>query len=257
MIDSRAHISPSARVAENVEIGPWTYIGDNVEIGEGCKIASHAVIKGPTRIGKHNKIYSFASIGDDPQDLKYDGEDTVLEIGDHNIIREFTTINRGTIQGGGITRIGDHNLFMAYAHIAHDCQIGNHTIFVNNASLAGHVTVGDYAIFGAFSACHQFVNIGAHSFIAKSTFIGKDILPFLMVEGYEAKPRGLNLTGLKRRGFSRDAIAQLKSAYRIMFRSGHTVDEAVNQLQDLAKDSPEVAAQLAAIEASERGILRG
>lgn len=256
MIDSRALIDPSARVAENVSIGPWTVIGPDVEIGSGTVIGPHVVIKGPTRIGKDNKIYQFASVGEDPQDKKYAGEDTVLEMGDRNVVREFVTLNRGTVQGGGLTKIQDDNLFMAYVHIAHDCIIGSNTIFSNNASLAGHVRVDDYAILSGFAAVHQFCVIGAHSFVAKTAMVPKDILPYLMVFGYDAVPRGLNIEGLKRRGFSAETITGLRRAYKIIYRSGLTVQQAVEQLHEMVAECPEVKPMIDMMETSTRGILR-
>ena len=222
MIDPRADIHASARIAEGVTIGPWTLIGADVEIGTGTEIAPNVVIKGPTRMGKNNKIYQFASVGEDPQDKKYNGEKTLLEIGDNNVIREFCTLNRGTVQGGGVTRIGHGNLLMAYVHIAHDCLIGNQTIFANNASLSGHVSVQDFAILGGFVAVHQFCILGAHSFIAGTSRIVKDVLPFVLVAD-DAKPCGLNVEGLKRRGFAPETIANLRRAYKIIYRQGLTI----------------------------------
>lgn len=256
MIDSRAEIHPSAKIADNVEIGPWTIIGPNVEIDSGSKIHSHVVIQGPTRIGKNNTIFQFSSIGEAPQDKKYDGEDTVLEIGDGNTIREFVTLNRGTIQGGGITRIGNNNLFMAYTHVAHDCIIGNECILVNNASLAGHVTVQDYAILGAFSGFHQYVTIGAHSFVAKSTYITKDVLPYVMVEGYDPRPRGINSVGLKRRGFTDEQVLNIKRAYKLIFRQGKTTTELLPELEAMMANAPELEGLFAMFKDTERGILR-
>lgn len=256
MIDKQAIIDPSARIAENVTIGPWTMIGANVEIGEGSWIGPHAVIKGRTRIGKHNKIYQFASIGEDPQDKKYAGEDTLLEIGDHNVIRECCTINRGTVQAGGVTRIGDDNLFMACVHIAHDCIIGNHVIFANHASLAGHVIVQDYAIFSGFSGVHQFCTIGAHSFLGGGTLVGKDVLPYIIAHGHEAKAFGLNTEGLKRRGFSNEVINNLRRAYKIIFRMNLTVGQAIEQLNEVLPECPEIGLMIEMLQQSSRGILR-
>jgi UDP-N-acetylglucosamine acyltransferase len=254
-IDQRADIHPSARIAEGVTIGPWTVIGADVEIGEGTEVASHVVIKGPTRIGKNNKIYQFASVGEDPQDKKYNGEKTLLEIGDNNVIREFCTLNRGTAQGGGVTRIGDGNLFMAYVHIAHDCLIGNHTIFANNASLSGHVTVHDFVILGGFAAVHQFCVLGAHSFIAGTSRIVKDVVPFVLVTD-EAKPCGLNTEGLKRRGFTEETLTNLKRAYKIIYRRGLTIPQSIDELREMLAACPEIQLMIDLLERSERGISR-
>lgn len=256
MIHELAIIDPSAKIAEGVEVGPWSVIGPNVEIGAGTWIGSHVVIKCNTRIGINNRIYSFASVGDDPQDLKYSGEDAYLEIGDHNIIREYCTLNRGTADGGGLTKIGDHNALMAYTHVAHDCIIENHTVLANNATLSGHVTVGDYARISGFAGIHQFVQIGAHSFIAKASMISKDVLPFILVDGNPPKSYGLNRVGLQRRNFSEEAMRALKQAYRIVFRSKLTVAEALENMKDLVAAFPEVAHFAKALEASNRGIIR-
>ena len=231
MIHPQAIIDPAARLAEGVSVGAFSVVGAGVEIGAGTRIASHVVIDGPTRIGRDNKIYSFAAIGGDPQDKKYAGEATRLEIGDRNVIREYCTISRGTVQDEGITRIGDDNWIMAYVHIAHDCRIGNHTIFANSASLAGHVTIEDHVILGGFTLLHQFCKVGAHAFTAMNSVISKDVPPFLMVSGHMARPHGLNTEGLKRRGFSPDTLSRLRKAYRILYRSGLTLEQAIEQLQ--------------------------
>lgn len=256
MIDSRAIIDPSAQIAENVEIGPWTFIGPNVQIGEGTQISPHVVIKGPTRIGRNNKIFQFASVGEDPQDKKYQGEKTFLEIGDNNVIRESVTINRGTIQAGGITKIGNDNLFMACVHIAHDCLIGNANIFANHSSLAGHVLVGDCATFSGFSGVHQFCTVGSYSFIGGGTMVTKDVLPYVLVDGHDAKAHGLNAEGLKRRGFNSDTINHLRRAYKIIYRNNLTVPEAVEQLTQLLPECPEIDIMLTALQESTRGIIR-
>jgi UDP-N-acetylglucosamine acyltransferase len=257
MIDPRAVIDPRAMLADNVSVGPWTVVGPEVEVGYGTIVASHVVLKGPTRIGVYNKIYPFASIGDDPQDKKYQGEKTTLEIGDRNVIREYCTINRGTVQDKGLTKIGNDNLFMVGTHIAHDCTIGSHTIFVNNAGLAGHVTVGDYAIIGAYSAIHQFCQIGAHSFIAACGRVRQDVLPYVLVEGgHEARVCGLNKEGLKRSGFSDELIVALRSAYKLIFRRNLTVEQALEELKPLAANFPPVKLMLDALEKSDRGIIR-
>ena len=206
MIDTRALIHPKAELASDVEVGPYTVIGPDVMIGEGSWIGPHVVINGPTRIGRHNKIFQFASVGEIPQDKKYGGEPTLLEIGDRNVIREFCTLNRGTAQGGGVTRIGSDNWIMAYVHIAHDCQIGNHTIFANNASLAGHVVIEDHVILGGFTQVHQFCALGAHCFTAFGSGIAKDVPPYVMVAGHPAEPHGLNVEGLRRRGDRKSVV---------------------------------------------------
>ena len=256
MIDQRAIIDPTARIAQNVTIGPWSIIGENVEIGEGTWIGPHVVIAGPTRIGRDNKIFQFASVGSDPQDKKYGGEKTSLEIGDRNVIRECVTISRGTVQGGGVTRIKDDNLFMAYVHIAHDCNVGSNTIFANNASLAGHVKVEDFVILSGFAAVHQFCVIGAHSFVAKSSMVVKDVLPYILISGFEATTCGINTEGLKRRGFSSETINILRRAYKVIFRQGLTVQQAIPQLQEMALECAEVQPLIDSLSHSERGIVR-
>ncbi|NNG13040.1 MAG: acyl-ACP--UDP-N-acetylglucosamine O-acyltransferase [Halobacteria archaeon] len=256
MIDPRAVIDPAARLAEDVSVGAFSIIGPDVEIGAGTWIGPHAVINGPTCIGCDNRIYQFASVGEAPQDKKYAGEPTRLEIGDRNLIREFVTINRGTVQDAGVTRIGDDNWIMAYVHIAHDCMIGNQTIFSNNASLAGHVRVDDYAILGGFTLVHQFCAIGAHSFCAFGSGIKKDVPPFVIVDGSPARPRGLNAEGLKRRGFTDKAQQALRQAYKTLYRSNLSLQEALAELQDMAKEQKEVAQLVSFISQQKRGIVR-
>jgi len=255
-IDQRAVIDPSARIADNVSIGPFTIIGPDVEIGPGTRIGPHVVINGPTRIGRDNQIFQFSSIGEIPQDKKYHGESSRLEIGDRNTIREFVTINRGTEDGGGVTRIGDDNWMMAYIHIAHDCLVGNNTIFANGASLAGHVEIDDYVILGGFTLVHQFTKIGSGAFCGMGSAIGKDIPPYVMVSGNPASPYGINSEGLKRRQFDRAAIKAVKDAYKIIYRSGLTTEEAKQQLETLAQQHAEVKPMLEFLQRSERGILR-
>lgn len=256
MIDPRAIIHPSAKIAENVSIGPWTFIGENVEIGEDTSIASHVVIKGACKIGKNNKIFQFASLGDAPQDLTYAGEDTLLEIGDNNIIREYAMINRGTLKGGGVTRIGNNNFFMGHTHIGHDCTIQNNCIFVNFCGLAGHITVQDYVIIGAYSAAHQFCVIGAHSFIAKATYVTQDVLPYIILDGNPPTVRGINSVGLKRRGFSDNAVKGIKRAYKIIFRNGLTTSEALDELVKLEVEFPEVNLFIEGLKNVTRGVTR-
>ncbi len=254
MIDERAVVHPEARLGEGVRVEPFAVIGRDVEIGDHCWIGAHAVIQGPTRIGAHNKIYPFASVGEAPQDKKYAGEPTRLEIGDHNVIREFCTINRGTVQDQGVTRIGDHNWIMAYVHIAHDCQVGSHTIFANNASLAGHVHVEDHAILGGFTLVHQFCRIGAHAFTAMGSAITKDVPPYLMAAGNPARPRGLNQEGLRRRGFDPEVVSALRRAYRLLYRSELTLAQAVARLRE--DPVAEVRRLAEFIAASARGVVR-
>lgn len=254
MIDKTAVIDPSAKIAENVHIGPYSVIGADVEIGEGTWIGPHVVIKGPTKIGRNNKIHQFASLGEDPQDLKYQGEKTWLEIGDSNVIREFCTLNRGTIQDKGVTRIGNHNLLMSYVHIAHDCIVGDHTVFANNASLAGHVKVEDHVILGGFSGVFQFCRVGSHSFIATNSVVIKDVPPYVKVSGHYAKPFGLNTVGLQRRGFGAEVMKKLRQAYKIIYRNGLTVADAMSELRKL--EVPELLPLIEFIETSTAGIVR-
>jgi UDP-N-acetylglucosamine acyltransferase len=249
-------VDNSAALADDVTVGPYAVIGPQVEVGSGTVIGPHVVINGPTKLGKINKIYQFASIGEDPQDKKYAGEPTRLEIGDNNVIRECCTISRGTAQDRAVTSIGDDNWIMAYVHIAHDCQIGNHTIFANSASLAGHVTIEDYAILGGFTLVHQFCKVGAHCFTAMNSVISQDVPPFVTVAGHMAKPYGLNAEGLKRRGFSSDTLSGLKKAYKILYRSGNSLDQAVAAMQELANQHAEVHQLVEFLKNVSRGIVR-
>lgn len=254
MIHPTAIIDPSAKIGNDVSIGAYSVIGERVEIGDGTWIGPHVVINGPTKIGRENRIYQFSSIGEITQDLKYKGEETFLEIGDHNIIREFCTINRGSIQDKAITRIGSHNLLMAYVHIAHDCVVGNHVVFSNNASLAGHVHIEDHVVLGGFSGVFQFCRVGAHSFISTNSVVIKDVPPFVKVSGYYAKPFGLNTVGLQRRGFTSQSITELKRAYKVIYRNGLTVANALAELKKML--TPEVEALVGFIETSTSGIVR-
>ncbi len=255
-IDPTAIIDPQATLASDVVVGPWTYIGAGVEIGAGSVIASHVVIKGPTRIGEHNRIFQFASVGEDCQDKKYQGEPTRLEIGDHNVIREGVTLHRGTVQDQGVTRIGSHNLLMAYAHVAHDCIVGDQVILANNAALAGHVRVGDYAILGGFTAVHQFCHIGAHVMCGAGSVVLKDIPAYVMANGNTASPHGINVEGLKRRGFSAETLAYLKRAYKIIYRQGLTREQALPLLQEIAAEDSAVQLLIDSFQSSSRGIIR-
>ncbi len=256
MISPQAVIDPGARIAPGVEIGPFSVIGPDVRIGAGCRIGPHVVIRGPTTLGRDNRVFQFASLGEDPQDKKYGGEATELVIGDGNTIREFVTINRGTVQDAGATRLGDDNWIMAYVHIAHDCQVGSHTIFANGASLAGHVRVEDFVILGGFTLVHQFCALGIHSFTAYGSHISRDVPPFVTVGGQPAHPHGLNSEGLRRRGFGSEAIRALKQAYRTLYRSGHTLAEALPLLREQAAASAEVATLVRFLEGRQRGIIR-
>lgn len=256
MIDSRSIIDPSVQIAENVSIGPFSVIGPNVEIGAGTVIGSHVVIKENTKIGQRNIIHSFAALGDDPQHTGYKGEATYLEIGDENVIREFCTMHRGSPHGRGITKVGNQNYFMNYTHIAHDCVVGNEVILANNASLAGHVEVGDYVMFGAFCGAHQHVSIGAYSFLGRTTMVGQDIPPYVLVTGFPGAPQGLNIVGLKRRGFSDRTIRTLRKAYLTVYREDLPLSEAVSVLEEMVDECPEITLFLNALKNSKRGLAR-
>lgn len=255
-IHPTAIIDPSAQLDSSVEVGAYTVIGADVKIDAGTRILSHVSISGPTTIGKNNQIFQFSSLGEAPQDKKYKGEPTLLEIGDNNTIREFCTFNRGTIQDKGTTKIGNDNWIMAYVHIAHDCQIGNNTIFANNSSLAGHVDVYDYAILGGFTLIHQFCKIGSHVITAVGSVVFKDIPPYVTAAGYDAKPHGINSEGLKRRGFSADSILQIKRAYKTLYRNGLTLDEAKRELSTMQLQAPEIGLLTDFLNVSTRGIVR-
>lgn len=231
MIHSQAIVDSKAKLASDVEVGPWTYIGPDVEIESGTVIGSHVVIKGPTKIGKNNRIYQFASVGEDCQDKKYNGEPTRLEIGDNNVIRESCTIHRGTVQDNSLTKIGSGNLLMAYVHVAHDCVVGDNNIFANNASLAGHVHVAHDVILGGFSGVHQFCHVGAHSMASMGSMVVKDIPAFVMVSGDTAKAHGLNIEGMRRRNYPKETINTLRNAYKVVYRQGLTVKKAIEELE--------------------------
>ena len=255
MIDSKAIVDPKAKIGKNVSIGPYSVIGPDVQIGDNCDIASHVVIRGPSVIGKNNKFYQFSTIGDDTPDLKYKGEPTKLIIGDNNIIREGVTIHRGTVQDKGETVIGNHNLLMAYAHVGHDSVIGNHVIMVNNSSLAGHVNVGDWAILSGYALIHQYVSVGAHSFIGPAAFSYHDVPAFVTAFGSPAEPRTINKEGLKRRGFTVDQIALANKAYKLLYRRGLSLDEAIEAIAELGDDSV-ITVLLDSLKSSTRGIIR-
>lgn len=256
-IHPTAIIDAGAELAEDVQVGPYAVIGDGVRIGRGTRIGPHAVIQGPTTLGEDNRVFQFASVGEISQDMTArDGDGTRTEIGDRNTIREFVTINRGTLKEEGVTRIGSDNWIMAYVHIAHDCQIGSHTIFANNASLAGHVRIEDWVILGGFTLVHQFCRIGAHAFTAYSAGLSGDVPPFVTVQGNPARPRTINVEGLKRRGFEREEIARIRAAYKLIYRSGKTLDAVREELAAGAADCPHIARMLAFLQASKRPLQR-
>ncbi len=255
-IHGTAIVDSAARIAADVEIGAYTIIGPHVEIGAGTVIGPHSVLKGHTRIGTNNRIFQFVSLGEIPQDKKYQDEPTRLEIGDHNTIREFCTLNCGTAQDAGVTRIGNHNWIMAYVHLAHDCQVGNHTVFANNAQLAGHVQVGDYAILGGYTGVHQFCRIGAHVITGIGSHVLKDIPPFVTASGSPAKPYGINSEGLSRRGYSAEAVSGIKRAYKTVFRSGATLEQARAELALQVKACAEIQPLLDFLAVAGRGIIR-
>jgi len=256
VIHETAIVHPTAQIGPGVEIGPWSQIGAEVEIGEGTWVGSHVVIKGPTKLGRRNKIYQFCSIGEDCQDKKYKGERTCLEVGDDNVIREHCTFHRGTVQDQALTKVGSRNLFMVNVHVAHDCVIGDDCIFANNATLAGHVTVGDWVIFGGLSAIHQFGRVGSHAFVAGMAALNKDVPPYVMAAGHYAKPFGVNSEGLRRRGFTPEAISAVKKAYKLLYRQGLTVEEAMAELAALAAEEAAVQPLVDFLKLNERGIVR-
>ncbi len=252
-----AVVEAGARLGDGVRVGAFSIIGADVEIGDDTQIGPHCSVHGPTRIGRGNRFIGHAAIGGEPQDKKFAGERVELVIGDRNTVREFVTINRGTQGGGGITRIGDDNLLLAYTHIAHDCAVGNQCVLSNNATLAGHVSVGDHVILSGFVGVHQFCRIGAHAFIGMGAFVNGDVPPFVMVaqEGY-GRPRGINNEGLKRRGFDADRIGAIKRAYRALYMAGNSLDEARSKLVELANDSSDVRALLDFVDSGDRPLLR-
>ncbi len=256
MIDPRAIVSAEAEIEAGVEVGPYSVIGAGVSIGAGTWIGPHAVINGPTRIGRDNKIFQFASLGDAPQDKKYRGEPTRLEIGDRNVFREFVTVNRGTTHDRGVTRVGNDNLFMSYAHVAHDCQLGDQIVMANCATLGGHVEVGDWVIFGGLSAVHQFTKIGAHCFIGNNAAVTRDVPPYVMAIGQPAVPHSVNSEGLKRRGFTPAQILNIRRGYRTLYRSGLKLNEALERLDAAAREQPEIAPFVSFIRRSSRSIVR-
>ena len=255
-IHPTAVIAPDTVLAEGVEIGAYTVIGPGVEIGANTKVGPHVVINGPTRIGVDNRIFQFSSIGDAPQDKKYRGEPTRLEIGDRNVMRECVTLNRGTTKDQGVTRIGSDNLFMAYSHVAHDCQVGNQCVLANNATLGGHVHLGDWVIMGGFSGIHQFCRVGAHAFIGNNAAVTRDVPPFVMTVGQPAAAHSVNSEGLKRRGFSPEQIRNIRNAFRLLYRSGLKLADAMSQLEAIAKEQPEILPIVEFLPQSTRSIVR-
>jgi UDP-N-acetylglucosamine acyltransferase len=256
LIHPTAIIDPSAKLADNVKIGPWTVIGPDVEIGSGTEISSHVVVKGPTKIGKNNRIFQFCTIGEDCQDKKFKGEPTRLEIGDDNIFREACTVHRGTTQDNSLTKIGSHNLFMVNVHFAHDAIIGDNCILANDTNIAGHVHIGDYVILGGASQVHQFVKIGSHSMCGTGSIVLKDVPAYVMANGNSAQPHGINIEGLKRRGFEKSDIRVLRNAYKSIYRKGLTLDEALMEVKAMKEDSSSVDLLIESIEQSTRGIIR-
>jgi UDP-N-acetylglucosamine acyltransferase len=256
LIDPRAIVAPDAEIGEDVEIGAFTVIGAGVKIGAGTWVGPHAVINGPTTLGRDNKVFQFASIGDAPQDRKYGGEPTRLEVGDRNVFREFCSMNRGTVGGRSVTRIADDCLFMAYSHVGHDCIVGSHCVLSNCTALAGHVELGDWTILSGYAGVHQFCKVGAHAFLANNAAVTRDVPPYLLVAGSPAEPKGVNSEGLKRRGFDAAQIANIKSAYRLLYRSGMKLAEATAQLQAQAASQPELKPFVDFLSISERGIVR-
>ncbi len=256
MISELAIIDPSAKIADGVTVGPGAVIGKDVEIGEGCWVGPHAVVEGPAIIGKNNRIFQFSSVGDAPQDLTYQGEPTKLVIGDNNIIREYAMISRGTVKGGGETRIGDNNFFMAYTHVGHDCIIGNHNVMVNYSALSGHTTLENFINIGAYAGVHQFCKVGSYAFVAKGTHVTKDVLPYVMIAGHDTSACGINTVGLKRGGFTSEQINLIRRAYRIIFRKGLTVIQAIAELEEITPECVKVQPLIDALNSSTRGIVR-
>lgn len=256
MIHQTALIDPSAKIADDVSIGAYSIIGANVEIASGTEIASHVVINGPTKIGRNNRIFQFSSIGEEPQDKKYHGEPTLLEIGDNNLIRESVTINRGTVQGGGITKVGSNNWIMAYVHIAHDCIIGDDNIFANNASLAGHVVVDQQVILGGFTLVSQFNHLGSHCFSAMGSVISRNVPPYVLVSGHMAEPVGINVEGLRRRSFTDTQIRNIRQAYKLVYRSGLRMEQARDRLQDIQQEAAELDIFIDFLDKQQGGIIR-
>ena len=256
MIHPTAQVSPGAALGERVSVGPYAVIGEGVRIGDGTSVGAHCVLEGPTTIGRDNRIFPFCSLGAEPQDKKYSGEPTRLEIGDRNTIREFCTFNRGTAQDAGVTRLGDDNWIMAYVHLAHDCQVGNGTVFANNASLAGHVHIGDQVILGGFTGVHQFVKVGAHAITGIASVVLQDVPPYVTAAGNPAQPHGINQEGLKRRGFEPQAVARIRAAYKTLYRSGLGFEEAKRAIREQSAAEPALGILAAFLDTVTRGIIR-
>ena len=256
LIHATALVAPDTRLGEGVEVGAYAVIGPGVEIGANTRIGAHAVLQGPMRLGADNEVFPFASVGSAPQDKKYKGEPTRLEIGDRNVIREFVTLNRGTTKDEGVTRIGDDNLFMAYSHVAHDCRVGSHCVLANTATLGGHVHLGDWVIMAGFSGVHQFCKVGAHAFIANNAAVTRDVPPYIMAVGQPAAAHSVNAEGLKRRGFTPEQIRNLRNAFRLLYRSGLKLTDATAQLAAIAQEQPEVRALVEFLPLSTRSIVR-
>jgi len=256
VIDPRAIVSPRAELASDVTVGPYAVIGPEVSIGSHTTIGPHAVINGPTRIGAGNRIYQFASLGDAPQDKKYRGEPTRLEIGDRNVFREFCTVNRGTVHDQGVTTIGNDGLFMACSHVAHDCMIGDHVVFANCASLAGHVEIGSWVQLGGLCGIHQFCKIGAHAFVGGGAMVSRDVPPYVLITGNPAMHHGVNSEGLRRRGFTPEQIRHIRHAYRILYRMELKLEEAIERLRGLAREQPELDLLVQFIVRSDRSLTR-
>lgn len=255
-IDPRAVVSPRAQLADDVEVGPFAVIGPDVTIGPGCVIGPHAVVSGPTTLGSGNRVFQFASIGDAPQDKKYRGEPTRLEVGDRNTFREYCTVNRGTVTGHGVTRIGSDNLLLAYTHVGHDCILGDNIVLSNLVMLGGHVELGDWVIMSGYAGAHQFTKIGAHAFIGNNTAVTRDVPPYVLATGHPAEPRAVNSEGLKRRGFSEAQIRAIRNAYRVLYRSDLKLDEAVPRLAEMAREHPELQIFVDFIGQSTRSLVR-
>jgi len=255
-IDPRAVVAPTAKLGEGVEVGPFAIIGPDVEIGDGTIVGPHAVVTGWTKLGSHNRIFQFASIGDAPQDKKYAGEPTRVEIGDRNVFREYVTVNRGTTHDKGITRVGSDNLFMASSHVAHDCIVGSHCVFANLATLGGHVEVDDYVILAGFTGVHQFCKIGAHAFIANNTAVTRDVPPYVMAVGHPAAPHSINATGLSRRGFTPEQVRNIKNAYRTLYRMDLPLEAAMEKLREAAQTQAEIVPFVEFVARSTRSLIR-
>ncbi len=257
MIHPTAIVDPAARVPDTCIVGPYCTIGADVELGDHCELVSHVSLLGPARIGSHNRFFPFCAVGGEPQDVTYTGEPTRLEMGDHNVVREYATINRGTVKGGGVTRIGSHTLIMAYAHVGHDCQIGDHAMLINLATLAGHVTIEEWAVVGALSSVHQFTRVGAHAYVGGGTIVTKDVLPFAKVSApREAQVFGLNAIGLERRGFTKDRIHKIHHAFRVLFNSKLNTTQALEKLKSEGDQGEDVGMIVRFIEESERGVIK-